>query len=83
MWIGENNLSVTKGDLCLTCTTIRGATDVTEIMQLLTQLAKMDVLVSDDLGLRTDAACRDLLGIFDDRHNHRSILVTSQLPLAH
>lgn len=51
--------------------------------KLLTQLAKTDVLVLDDWGLAllTDAARRDLLEILDDRHGHRSTLVTSQLPV--
>lgn len=51
--------------------------------KLLTQFAKTDVLVLDDWGLAllTDAARRDLLEILDDRHGHRSTLVTSQLPV--
>lgn len=51
--------------------------------KLLAQLAKTDVLVLDDWGLAllTDAARRDLLEILDDRHGHRSTLVTSQLPV--
>lgn len=53
--------------------------------KLLTQLAKTDVLVLDDWGLAafTDEARRDLLEIFDDRHDSRSTLVTSQLPVEH
>ncbi len=53
--------------------------------KLLTQLAKTDVLVLDDWGLAafTDEARRDLLEIFDDRHDSRSTLVTSQLPVDH
>ena len=52
--------------------------------KLLTQLAKTDVLLLDDWGLAllTDAARRDLLEILDDRHGHRSTIVTSQLPMA-
>lgn len=52
--------------------------------KLLTQLAKTDVLLLDDWGLAllTDSARRDLLEIFDDRHGHRSTIVTSQLPVA-
>ncbi len=40
---------------------------------------------SDDWGLAafTDVARRDLLEIFDDRHELRSTLVTSQLPVEH
>jgi len=51
--------------------------------KLLAQLAKTDVLVLDDWGLAllTDAARRDLLEILDDRHGHRSTLVTNQLPV--
>ena len=45
------------------------------------QLAKTDVLLLDDWGLAllTDSARRDPLKIFDDRHGHRSTIVTSQL----
>jgi len=52
---------------------------------LLAQLAKTDLLVLDDWGLAafTDVARRDLLEIFDDRHELRSTLVTSQLPVKH
>lgn len=52
--------------------------------KLLGQLAKTDVLLLDDWGLAllTDSARRDLLEIFDDRHGHRSTIVTSQLPVA-
>lgn len=54
-------------------------------MKFITQLAKVDVLLLDDWGLATltDSARRDLLEILDDRHNIRSTIVTSQLPLAH
>lgn len=53
--------------------------------KLLTQLAKTDILVLDDWGLAafTDEARRDLLEIFDDRHDSRSTLITSQLPVEH
>lgn len=53
--------------------------------KLLTQFAKTDVLVLDDWGLAsfTDEARRDLLELFDDRHNSRSTIVTSQLPVEH
>lgn len=52
--------------------------------KLLMQLAKTDVLLLDDWGLAllTDSARRDLLEILDDRHGHRSTIVTSQLPVA-
>jgi DNA replication protein DnaC len=50
----------------------------------LKQLAKTDVLLLDDWGLAlmTDSARRDLLEILDDRHGHRSTIVTSQLPVS-
>ena len=53
--------------------------------KLLTQFAKTDVLVLDDWGLAsfTDESRRDLLELFDDRHNSRSTIVTSQLPVEH
>ncbi|GAB1393169.1 IS21-like element ISPsy14 family helper ATPase IstB [Rhodocyclaceae bacterium] len=53
--------------------------------KLLAQFAKTDVLVLDDWGLAsfTDEARRDLLELFDDRHNSRSTIVTSQLPVEH
>ena len=37
----------------------------------------------DDWGLAllTDSARRDLLELLDDRHGHRSTIVTSQLPV--
>lgn len=46
-------------------------------------LAKVDVLLLDDFGLAplTDEHRRDLLEILDDRHNKRSTIVTSQLPV--
>ena len=50
---------------------------------LMKQFAKTDVLLLDDWGLAllTDSARRDLLEIVDDRHGHRSTIVTSQLPV--
>ncbi|MGI9309368.1 MAG: IS21-like element helper ATPase IstB [Gammaproteobacteria bacterium] len=52
--------------------------------KLLAELAKTDLLLLDDWGLRPFTAehCRDLLELLDDRHNHRSTLVTSQWPVA-
>ena len=54
-------------------------------MKFMAQLAKVDVLLLDDWGLAalTDSARRDLLEIVDDRHEARSTIVTSQLPLGH
>ena len=44
---------------------------------------KTDVLILDDLGLNpiTAEGRRELLEILDDRHNNRSTIVTSQLPI--
>jgi len=54
-------------------------------VKFMAQLAKIDVLLLDDWGLAalTDSARRDLLEIVDDRHEARSTIVTSQLPLTH
>ena len=54
-------------------------------VKFMAQLAKVDVLLLDDWGLAalTDSARRDLLEIVDDRHEARSTIVTSQLPLGH
>jgi DNA replication protein DnaC len=53
--------------------------------KLLTDFAKTDVLVLDDWGLAplTADQRRDLLELIEDRHNSRSTVVTSQLPVAH
>lgn len=53
--------------------------------KLLKQLARIDVLVIDDWGLAVldDVHRRDLLEVLDDRHNTRSTVVTSQLPVDH
>ncbi|MEM5353457.1 ATP-binding protein, partial [Paraburkholderia caribensis] len=49
--------------------------------RLLAQWAKTDVLLMDDFAMApmSDGAVRDLLEILDDRHGHRSTLVTSQI----
>ena len=49
----------------------------------LTQLAKTDLLVIDDWGLETisPAQRNDLLEIMEDRHNCRSTIIASQLPI--
>lgn len=54
-------------------------------IRLIQQLAKLDVLILDDWGLNvcTDEQSRDLLEILDDRHQLRSTIVTSQLPIKH
>lgn len=51
--------------------------------RVMTRLAKMHVLVLDDLGLTpfTDQQRRDLLEIIEDRHQTRSTIITSQLPV--
>jgi len=51
--------------------------------KLLTRLAKIDVLILDDWGLSKLVAeqRRDLLEILEDRHDNRSTIITSQLPL--
>jgi DNA replication protein DnaC len=53
--------------------------------KLLKQLSKVDVLAIDDWGLAVldDVHRRDLLEVLDDRHNARSTIVTSQLPVDH
>lgn len=50
----------------------------------LAQLAKIDLLILDDFALKplTQMERHDLLEIIEDRHERRSTLVTSQLPLA-
>lgn len=47
------------------------------------ELAKVDVVILDDFGLTpfTDDNRRDLLELLDDRHEKRSTIVTSQLPV--
>jgi DNA replication protein DnaC len=51
--------------------------------QLMTSWARIDVLVLDDLGLRalTAAQAGDLLEVIEDRHQRRSTILTSQLPI--
>jgi len=51
--------------------------------KLLARLAKIDVLILDDWGLSPLKAeqRRDLLEIVEDRHDRRSTIVTSQLPV--
>jgi DNA replication protein DnaC len=59
------------------------AHDEGRYVKLLTQWARTDVLVMDDLAMTplTDSARRDLLEILDDRHGKRSTIVTSQIPV--
>ena len=51
--------------------------------QIMKKLARTDVLLIDDWGLAklTAPQRRDLLDILDDRHDRRSTIVTSQLPV--
>jgi DNA replication protein DnaC len=51
--------------------------------KLLTNLAKVDVLLLDDWGLMKMTAenRRDLLEVLEDRHGRRSTIATSQLPI--
>jgi DNA replication protein DnaC len=53
--------------------------------KLMAAFAKTDLLVLDDWGLAklTAEQRRDLLELLDDRHGHRSTLVTSQIPVEH
>jgi len=50
----------------------------------LAQLAKTDLLILDDFGIKPLARGdhHDLLEIIEDRHGARSTLVTSQLPIS-
>jgi DNA replication protein DnaC len=50
---------------------------------LLSRIARTDVLLIDDWGLQrlTAAQQLDLLELLDDRHQHRSTIVTSQIPV--
>lgn len=52
--------------------------------KLLREYAKTHLLIIDDWGLAplTSEGRRDLLEIFDDRHDRQSTLLTSQLPVA-
>jgi DNA replication protein DnaC len=52
---------------------------------LMSRLAKVDVLIVDDLVLRPLVAeqAADLLEVIEDRHQLRSTIVTSQLPVGH
>lgn len=52
--------------------------------KLLTQLARTEVIVLDDLGLDalTDLQRRDLLEIVEDRYERHSTIITSQFPVA-
>lgn len=51
----------------------------------LAHLAKQDLLILDDFGLKplTQSERHDLLEVIEDRHGSRSTLITSQLPISH
>lgn len=53
--------------------------------RLLTKLARIDILVLDDFAMAPlkDSERRDFLELCDDRYQRRSMILTSQLPLAH
>ena len=53
--------------------------------KLIAGLAKTDLLVLDDWGLSplTEGQRRDLLEIVEDRHNLKSTMITSQMPVEH
>ena len=53
--------------------------------RLLTKLARIDILVLDDFAMAPlkDSERRDFLELCDDRYQRRSVVLTSQLPLAH
>ncbi len=52
-------------------------------LKLLAQIAKVDILIIDDWGLEplSQSQKNDLLEIMEDRHNSKSTIFTSQLPL--
>jgi DNA replication protein DnaC len=53
--------------------------------RLLTRLSRIDILVLDDFAMAPlkDGERRDFLEICDDRYQRRSLILTSQMPLAH
>jgi len=53
--------------------------------RMLAKLARVPVLILDDLGLAalTDPERRDLLEVIEDRHGSASTIITSQLPVEH
>ena len=52
---------------------------------MLLKLSKVDVLVLDDFAMAPlkDSERRDFLEICDDRYQRRSMILTSQMPIAH
>jgi hypothetical protein len=55
------------------------------IGRVLLKFSRVDVLVLDDFVMAPlkDSECRDFLEICDDRYQRRSIILTSQVPIAH
>lgn len=55
------------------------------IGRVLLKLSRIDVLVLDDFAMAPlkDGERRDFLEICDDRYQHRSMILTSQVPIAH
>jgi DNA replication protein DnaC len=55
------------------------------IGRVLLKLSRIDVLVLDDFAMAPlkDAERRDFLELCDDRYQRRSMILTSQLPIAH
>ena len=53
--------------------------------RLLVRLSRIDILVLDDFAMAPlkDGERRDFLEICDDRYQRRSLILTSQMPLAH
>jgi DNA replication protein DnaC len=53
--------------------------------RLLAKLSRIDILVLDDFAMAPlkDGERRDFLEICDDRYQRRSLILTSQMPLAH
>jgi len=53
-------------------------------LKTLTQLSKVQLLILDDFGLQSfDNHARDtLMDIIDDRHQHSSTIIASQLPVS-
>ena len=55
------------------------------IGRVLMKLSRVDVLVLDDFAMAPlkDSERRDFLEICDDRYQRRSMILTSQMPIAH
>jgi DNA replication protein DnaC len=53
--------------------------------RMLLRLAQVDVLVLDDFAMTPlkDSERRDFLEVCDDRYQHRSLILTSQMPVVH